>query len=961
MAWVGAIVVVLAAAFAVNVAIDRGWWGQLSPEFRCLMIAGFGGLLLLGGELALRRIGKTASAGLFGAGLGTLYLDAFAAFSPFELISREWAFAMMAAVAVGGFAITFRTRFLTIGVLSILGGFLTPVLLRGASTHHVELLSYLTMLLGISLALSALLPRSFRTLRYVALGGMAIVGLGWMVGQGAANWQVAIVFLSVWWAMILTEAVFAALQRTSALGNVLATLLATAAYAGVGIQILNGGPAAGSQMLGGFALMIALLAAAAAFQFGPGIDSLRRQPQTPVDKLAAGLWIQSGALLLVAAALQFDGFGQTISWLAMGVAAIEIGRRLPARSVAIFGLVAGALGVVRVTLIDWWQTGMSSTIWAAGEISISRWSLLMLAAVLATHLGAHRLRREPPAQWRIMPVLLVSTGAVLWLLVSATQCRDLTATAAWVLGAVTLLALEPIGRRLRYLEVALIVLIVAAAKWLLFDALVPRLERGWTGGDAWPVLNWQMGLAAAIAASGAWAFRIMRRRPDSSGSVHASDVAAANLWQMVTIGGTVFMLVALSLETDRAIERAAAAAAPLTWSVGQVRHLLLTLLWALGAAGLGVLAMSWRRNAGAAGPRILVQFCWAMVFGCAAKWIVFDTLYWSLFESSRSTLASANPVANLQMLVGVLLSIALMVVMAAGKSALPLVRNSASNGDQPMNSPAAWMPVGAALIVLWGLTFEVDRALVRAGLDLPMWLAIWPPAVARGLLWTALWAIGGGAMTIIGRWRRMPALSVAGWGVILICAAVWLTYDTLGWRIAEGGVPAAVVANLQFAVGALLVMLLSMEARFANRMIAPAGDGDARRLGRIRAFTLAAIGAMVLWMGSLEIDRALMNQPMAMQTGLSVYWGVFAVALVLLGFIRRPGGIAAVRYAGLSLLSVTALKVLFIDLAEVDNIARVISFLVSGLLLIGTSIVYSRLAPKLLGHDDETARLARSS
>jgi uncharacterized membrane protein len=42
------------------------------------------------------------------------------------------------------------------------------------------------------------------------------------------------------------------------------------------------------------------------------------------------------------------------------------------------------------------------------------------------------------------------------------------------------------------------------------------------------------------------------------------------------------------------------------------------------------------------------------------------------------------------------------------------------------------------------------------------------------------------------------------------------------------------------------------------------------------------------------------------------------------------------------------LKVLFVDLANVDNIARVISFLVSGLLLIATSILYTRLAPRLL-------------
>jgi hypothetical protein len=84
MAWVGSISVVLAAAFAVVVGVQRGWWGSLSAELRCLLIGGFGTALIVGGEVALRRIGKAASVGLFGAGLGILYLDAFATFRGFS-------------------------------------------------------------------------------------------------------------------------------------------------------------------------------------------------------------------------------------------------------------------------------------------------------------------------------------------------------------------------------------------------------------------------------------------------------------------------------------------------------------------------------------------------------------------------------------------------------------------------------------------------------------------------------------------------------------------------------------------------------------------------------------------------------------------------------------------------------------------------------------------------------------
>ena len=42
-------------------------------------------MLILGGEIALRRIGRAASVGLLGAGLGTLYLDAYATFRFFHV------------------------------------------------------------------------------------------------------------------------------------------------------------------------------------------------------------------------------------------------------------------------------------------------------------------------------------------------------------------------------------------------------------------------------------------------------------------------------------------------------------------------------------------------------------------------------------------------------------------------------------------------------------------------------------------------------------------------------------------------------------------------------------------------------------------------------------------------------------------------------------------------------------
>src|SRR5439155_15418179 len=130
-----------------------------------------------------------------------------------------------------------------------------------------------------------------------------------------------------------------------------------------GCWILNHGPAPIPQYLGMFTTMIAVLGAAVAMHFGPGINALREIPRQAMDKLAVTLWAQGGVLLAVAVALQFDGFGQSIGWLAVGLASIEIGRRIPSRGVTVFGLIVGALAVMRVMLVDWMPVNMHTPMW----------------------------------------------------------------------------------------------------------------------------------------------------------------------------------------------------------------------------------------------------------------------------------------------------------------------------------------------------------------------------------------------------------------------------------------------------------------------------------------------------------------------------------------------------------------------------------------------------------------------
>src|SRR6266511_1770862 len=67
------------------------------------------------------------------------------------------------------------------------------------------------------------------------------------------------------------------------------------------------------------------------------------------------------------------------------------------------------------------------------------------------------------------------------------------------------------------------------------------------------------------------------------------------------------------------------------------------------------------------------------------------------------------------------------------------------------------------------------------------------------------------------------------------------------------------------------------------------------------------------------------------QMGLSVMWSIFAGTLAAAGFVRRS---AAVRWASLGLFTLTVIKAMLVDIAQLQQLYRVIVFCVLGVLLL---------------------------
>lgn len=185
-------------------------------------------------------------------------------------------------------------------------------------------------------------------------------------------------------------------------------------------------------------------------------------------------------------------------------------------------------------------------------------------------------------------------------------------------------------------------------------------------------------------------------------------------------------------------------------------------------------------------------------------------------------------------------------------------------------------------------------------------------------------------------------------GAALLMAAVWV-----GHRVATdwGDIDAAPLLHRAIASGFIIIASLLAAGWRLGRV----GDVDevpwdqtvVRRALRRSAFVGAGVLGFVL--SSSEVYRSVdwmgVAGEAAPNAALSVWWALYAVATIALG-VRLAGGIAAVRWAGLALLGVTAMKAVLLDMAALDGLTRIIGSAVVGLILLGAGVGYAWMMGK---------------
>jgi hypothetical protein len=207
----------------------------------------------------------------------------------------------------------------------------------------------------------------------------------------------------------------------------------------------------------------------------------------------------------------------------------------------------------------------------------------------------------------------------------------------------------------------------------------------------------------------------------------------------------------------------------------------------------------------------------------------------------------------------------------------------------------------------------------------------------------------------------VSVLALAGaWGAMAIAACV-IGHLTRGVAMPKFGTILLSVAGVAW-IGVSLSNMLEgrhglglLAPEFASGLMIALGlwllptrvltKGDAWiTLAKVCAFAAPVVLLACTTLEAAQIGRELAGDSKGELAAVSIWWGVFASGLIAWGFARKT---ALARHFGLALLAATALKVVLFDLAEASSLARVASFMVVGLLMLGVAAGYAKVTSKL--------------
>ena len=197
--WVGIVMLLVGIGFFLKYAYDNAWIG---PKGR-LAIGVLLGIVALGiGERFRRRDWPILFQVLTGGGLAIFYLCVFFSFQVYRLADQG--IAMILAVLVTALAVAMAVAFdeVSIAILAVIGGFLSPVILSTGTNHPYAFFTYIAILDMV--AIGAAYFRRWRALDLLCFISTIVMYLGWHQKFYAPDQMMpALVFTSLFYLMFL--------------------------------------------------------------------------------------------------------------------------------------------------------------------------------------------------------------------------------------------------------------------------------------------------------------------------------------------------------------------------------------------------------------------------------------------------------------------------------------------------------------------------------------------------------------------------------------------------------------------------------------------------------------------------------------------------------------------------------------------------------------------------------------
>ncbi len=884
MTWVGAVVLFLSAGFFVKYAFEHQWLGA---EARVILgvVAGIG--VMAAGERFIRRQMRALGQGLVGAGLAILYVSLYAACGLYGLLPQTVTLVFMAIVTAGGMVLAVTHDAVAVSFLAVLGGLLAPVMLRTGRDPRDALFAYLLLLdLG---ALGVAFFKRWRALDVLAFLGTSALFTAWYFKfRHAPTYSITptVLWLTSFYVVFLLQPfVYHLRLATPIVGERFFLAVSNAAgMFSLTYTILHGEH---KHTLG----FITLGMSASYLVLG----SLTGKRLRNDARAFFGFIALSVMFLTIAIPIHLDFHGVTVAWAVEAPVLLYLAYLYSYFPVRAGVLIPLALAAGRIFTIHWPLHKEAFTPLVNPQFGTAIFVALAGGAYALLH---HLQRRNSSPTDQMLKVWTGIASAFLALVVlniEVWQWLDLSGRdplARWACAVVC--AAGAAGFLLAGIELRSV---PARFSGLVALAAAGALEM-WDYGrgieaDYLLIFNGRfLAACAAILVLFSYAFTYRRRQalchPDEK-RLSIPFYGAGVLLLVILCSGETWQW--LALRDHRYLARC-----------------LLPLLWVAGAAGY--LDAGWKlRSIHLRQTGLAVLAVAGMFAGVGYTYRVESDCH--LFLNGRFAAALAVP---------------LMAFLYA--FALRRLRDL----REPIEQDIAEALYGIGILLLVILTTA----------EIWLWLDARDYHYLARCLVPVIWVAGAAAYLGAGIKLRTVRLRNAGLALLAVAGV----FAGRGYAFDLGA------GHLLFLNGRLLAALAVVLMVFAHGYVLRRSRDLCQQDEQLTAQALYGVGTTLLFVllscetyfyfrGTIA-DRE--RAKWVSQMSLSVTWGAYALAILAVGFWRN---VRSLRLAALGLFGLTALKLVLVDMAKVQEVYRIVSFLVLGVLMIGTSYLYHRVEKRL--------------